>query len=795
LGRRSARKTIEKQANDNHGDKQQARSNPVLRELQLAALEAAANAILISDKSGTILWTNSAFERITGYTRQEITGQNSRILRSGQHPENFYQELWSTILAGKVWRGEIINRRKDGTLYTEQMTITPIRVSWEISHFIAVKEDVSESKRVDAALAESDQRFRLAFEKGPLGIVFVDPQYRVITANPAFCSMLGYSEPELRGRQLTEVTHPEDAARDKETSARIMRGGIPAKTWEKRYLSKNGQPVFVEVTATTVRDLSGNPLYGMGIVQNISRRKASESAIRQAEERYRSIFKEAIVGVFQTTPEGQFLVANPELLRIFGYQSMQDLADNVKDIGRDLHVDVRRRREFKDLMDSRGFVRGFECELYRKDRKRIWVSISARAVRHENALICYEGMLEDISERKLLKEQFREAQKLEAIGQLAGGVAHDFNNALGVITGYSELLQERLAAGDPLHRYLAGINKEVQRAASLTQQLLAFSRKQVIQPVPLDLNSTVANAEKILGRIIGEDIVLTTALESPLGLIHADPGQIEQVIMNLAVNARDAMPEGGDLIIKTGNRIVSQVNPERSGEKPGSYVNLSVTDTGCGITTDVMPHIFEPFFTTKPPGKGTGLGLATVYGIVQQNGGYLWVDTGPGKGTTFNLCFPQISPSDAPRFVASSLPAQRTSGTETILLVEDEGGLRQVFVEALSAKGYRVLDAENGLRALELARAHPGDIHLLVTDVVIPGLSGPKLAEQLSASRPGIKVLYISGYTRDLIAQHGLSQEPAALLRKPFTPQSLLTQIRAILDGVPANFDESRIRS
>ncbi len=760
-------------------------SRTLLNNLQLAAVDAAANAIIITDKNGTVLWANSAFERLSGYTREEAKGQNPRMLRSGRHSAEYYQQLWSTIVSGSVWRGEITNRRKDGSLYTERMTITPIRISGaEVSHFIAVNEDITESKLLDAALSESDQRFRMAFEKGPLGIVFVDPEYRLINMNAAFCAMLRYTVPELRGKSLAELTHPKDAARDKEITCSIMKGEIPARTWEKRYIKKTGEVVSVEVTSTAIMDAQGKPVYGMGIIQDISKRKASENAVRHAEEKYRQIFREAIMGVFQTTSDGRFVVANPELLRILGYGSLWELTENVTNIGVQLYVDPKRCIEFQRLIDSQGFVRGFECELYRKDRSRIWASMTAKLAHNESGATVYEGMLEDITEPKLLREQLREAQKLEAVGQLAGGVAHDFNNALGVIIGYSELLQERLSATDPLLRYVAGITKEVQKAASLTQQLLTFSRKQVIQPVPLDLNTTVANIEKMLCRVIGEDVRLRTVLESPLELIFADPGQIEQVIINLAVNARDAMPNGGELTIKTANFIVKDSDASKLTDKPKAYVSLTVKDTGCGIPSDIKPHIFEPFFTTKPPGKGTGLGLATVYGVVQQSGGFISVESEPGKGTTFTILFPRIRVSELPLPGEISASTKRISGTETILLVEDEPGLREVFIEALAGKGYTVFDAENGERALELANVHEGPLHLVITDVVMPGISGPKLVGELLASRPELKVLYISGHTRDLIAGHGMLHDSAALLRKPFTPEFLLGQIRSILDGV-----------
>ncbi|MBI1917651.1 MAG: response regulator [Planctomycetes bacterium] len=401
----------------------------------------------------------------------------------------------------------------------------------------------------------------------------------------------------------------------------------------------------------------------------------------------------------------------------------------------------------------------------------------------------FNAFIHDITSRKHMEralqeseERFRQAQKMEGIGRLAGGVAHDFNNLLTVINGYSDLLIHQPRLEEPTKHLLREIQKAGERAAGLTQQLLAFSRKQILQPSVLDLNAVLTNTEKMLRRLIGEDVDLSVLAGVDLGRVQADPGQIEQILMNLVVNARDAMPQGGKLTVETCNVFLGedyrQTHPE---VKPGPYVLLSVTDTGCGMEEQTKVRIFEPFFTTKEPGQGTGLGLATVYGIVKQSDGHIEVYSELGIGTAFKVYLPAVDASgparDSPRAVRRIPP-----GTETVLLAEDEEGVRTLVKHALQACGYTVLEAAQGQEALEVASRQPGPIDLLVTDVVMPRMGGRELAERLKTMRPGIKVLYLSGYTDDAVLRHGIIAAESAYLQKPFTPASLATKVREVLD-------------
>jgi PAS domain S-box-containing protein len=418
----------------------------------------------------------------------------------------------------------------------------------------------------------------------------------------------------------------------------------------------------------------------------------------------------------------------------------------------------------------------------RKDGSTFWADAHITALREQNGTLRgFAKVTKDMTERRKLEEQLRQSQKMEAIGQLAGGVAHDFNNLLTIISGYSDILLEQLPSDDPNRELVQEVHKAGERAASLTRQLLAFSRKQILEPKVLNLNQIVSDTERMLRRLIGEDVNLVTTLAPALCTIRVDPGQMEQVILNLVVNARDAMPKGGHLTIETANADLTQeklaTNPE---VKPGRYVLLSVRDTGCGITPEIQTRIFEPFFTTKEPGQGTGLGLATVFGIVKQSGGFIMVDTEPGRGTTFQVYLPGIEQVLA----GESLPSPKTTlkGRETLLIAEDESAVLGIIRLALRSQGYTVLEASGGAQALRVAQAHSGPIHLLVTDVVMPELGGRELAERLSALRPGLKILYLSGYTDDAVVRHGVREAQTAFLQKPFTPGKLAAKIREVLD-------------
>jgi PAS domain S-box-containing protein len=505
------------------------------------------------------------------------------------------------------------------------------------------------------------------------------------------------------------------------------------------------------------------------------------AAARAAELRYHELFDGAPVGLIRSLPDGRVLAANAAAVRITGFPSVAALLDaNVAD----LYADVSDRARVIGALERGETLQDFEIQGRRRDGALIWVSVNVRPVKVAGRILHYEWSLADITERRLLESQLRQAQKMEAVGQLAGGVAHDFNNLLTVIGGRCYLMLGKLAPDDALRREVELVRGAAERAARLTHQLLAFSRKQVLEPRVLDLNETVTGIEPLLRRLIGEHIEISVTRGSGLGRVKADAGQLEQVLLNLAVNARDAMPQGGQLALETGNVTLDERAARRAHDlSPGSYVVLSVTDSGHGMDAATRAQIFEPFFTTKEVGKGTGLGLATVYGIVKQSGGFIEVESEPGRGACFRVYLPRVD-GEVGAAEPVKAPGTRLRGSETVLLVEDDESLRMLAREILTVQGYRVLEAASPREALRANQTHDGRIHLLLTDVVMPEMNGRQLADHLKMARPDMAVLFMSGYTGAALAQRGGEAEfTGQLLPKPFTPDGLSRKVREVLDA------------
>jgi len=512
------------------------------------------------------------------------------------------------------------------------------------------------------------------------------------------------------------------------------------------------------------------------------REARGRAALRASEASYAHLVERAPVGIYRSSPAGRFLSVNAALVRILGYDSAADVLR--LDMARDVYADPAERQRLldRDTYTDREYD-DVEATWKRKDGRLLSVQLSVRAVRKGAGEVeYYETFVRDVTEQRRLQQQLVQSQNMEAVGRLAGGIAHDFNNLLTVITSYSDLLLQDLGGEDPKREDVEQVRKAAEGAAALTRQLLAFSRQQVLAPRVVSLSVVVQGVEKMLRRVIGEDVDLVTALDLNVGSVKADVGQLEQVLMNLAVNARDAMPTGGKLTIETAN---VEHDPDYAREREAAllrrFVMLAVSDTGIGMDEATKARIFEPFFTTKEPGKGTGLGLATVYGIVQQSGGFIWVYSEPGHGTTFKIYLPQVEAPLEGRAVGAA-PGDLPRGTETILLVEDAAAVRAVTRQVLERQGYTVLEAAHGAAALQTAAGHPGPIHLLLTDVVMPVLSGRQLADQLARLRPDAKVLYASGYTDDAVVRHGVLEAGISYLQKPFTADSLARKVREVLD-------------
>jgi len=508
----------------------------------------------------------------------------------------------------------------------------------------------------------------------------------------------------------------------------------------------------------------------------------AQEGLRRSEINFRSLVTHAPYGVCRCDSAGILLDVNPALVAMLGYASGADL------VGRNLanlYSDSQQWFSLADYLRLLEKFQGLPADWLRNDRTVVSVRLSGRAFRDERNTIFFELFAEDITERRALEQQLRQAQKMEAVGRLAGGIAHDFNNLLMVISGYSEFLLERVGSDPEVRAHAQEIANAAGRATSLTRQLLAFSRKQMLAPKIVDLNSVVTENVKMLTRLIGEDIDLVMVPGTDIGAVKADRGQIEQVIRNLAVNARDAMPHGGKLIIETAN-VTLDANYARfhAPVKPGDYVMLAISDTGVGMDADTQAHIFEPFYTTKGL-KGTGLGLSTVYGIVKQSEGYIWLYSEAGKGTSFKIYLPRFSATGEALATQPALAAeadQPSPGHETILLVEDEENLRRLARQYLENQGYNVIDAPDGSNAIQISLAHKGPIHLLLTDVIMPGMNGRELANKVSPTRPEMRVLYMSGYTENHIGHNGTLDEGITLLQKPFTLPALKAKVREMLD-------------
>lgn len=627
-----------------------------------------------------------------------------------------------------------------------------------------------------ARLRDREARFRRLFEAGVAGVVISDLNGNFKEANPAFLKMLGYSAEDVaRGAVNWEsITPTHRLVPDVEERAQLRATGF-LPLMEREYLHKDGRHISALVGSAALEGSTECISY----VTNISARKQAEEALRASEEQYRMLFEQSPLPKFLYDHETRcYLAVNEAAIRHYGYSRQEFLAMTLADL--QPHSDVPRMLEGVQTLDA-GITRPGAYRHRKKDGSIIDVDLTV----HKFALGGRAAVLAvalDVTDRTRHEHQVRQVQKMEAIGSLAGGVAHDFNNLLSVILSYSKMLAESLTVGDPMRADLEEISHAGKRAADLTRQLLAFSRQQVLEPIVLDVNAVIKGVAKMLRRLVGEQVELNIVGAGGLAAVQADPGQLEQVLMNLIVNARDAMPGGGKLTIETANvSLDGGYAASHPGVVPGPHVMLAVTDSGCGMDAATRERIFEPFFTTKEKGSGTGLGLSTVFGIVQQSGGHIWVYSEPGLGTTIKVYLPQVS---SPVDVAAVLPAPtQPGGTETVLLVEDEESVRLLTRTILERHGYRVLEAQSGGDALLICEQHTATIHLMLTDVVMPRMSGRKLADRLAPLRPQMRVLFMSGYTDDSIVRHGVLDSGVAFLQKPLTPDTLTRKVREVLDS------------
>jgi PAS domain S-box-containing protein len=752
-------------------------------------------AVAVVDAGYRFVWVNGAMEAFFGLPRERIIGEtcHSIVHKTG---EPFSACLFLRLKESR--RRESIEIEIPGKETWVRITVDPmIDENGRVAGAVHYLSDITAAKEAErTAILQSRGQQELAGRMVSLMNNVPGAVYRglrdwsLVFIGADVKRLTGYAPEEfLSGAaKWKELIHPGDIDFVKQAFREAVHGKRQVLRVEYRVLHKDGGFRWLADRRQLVYDAEGNFAYVDGLLLDITEGKRSEEELRATYGKLQALIEASPLAIAALDPEGNVTMWNPAAERMTGWNEQEAL-------GRSLPiVPKEKKREFHALL-ARAMggepLTGVEVRRQRKDGSPIDLSLWTSPLRgHKGVVTGVMAVLADITERKRMEEalrkseeQLRQSQKIEAIGRLAGGVAHDFNNLLTAIRGYADLLLHKLEGASPMRRDVEEIQKAGERATSLTRQLLAFSRKQVLQPKVLDLNAVVAGMDGMLRRLIGEDIDLVTALKPGLWNVQVDPGQVEQVILNLIVNARDAMPKGGKVTVETANVELDDRYARRHAVvKPGAYVMLAISDTGTGMDELTKSRLFEPFYTTKEKGKGTGLGLSTVYGIVKQSDGYIWVYSEIGKGAMFKVYLPRFggpSPEENREKASGSSP----NGRETVLLVEDEEAVRALVRSILEGNGYTVLTASDGMEALNVGRSHGTPIHLILTDVVMPRMGGREAAESLAPHLPGVKVLYMSGYTDEAIVHHGVLEPGIPFLEKPFTPDALLRKVRQTLDA------------
>jgi len=750
-----------------------------------ALIENSLDIITIFSPDGTILYESPSIERILGYKPEELIGKNVFDL---VHPDDLPRAVdvisRGIKVAGAVDALEFRFRHKDGSWRYFNGVGKNLIDDPDIKGIIVSSRDITEHKRAEEALEASEQRYRTLIETSPECIFLSDMNGIIVMANQQAVRLHGYNtKDEMVGKSVLDFVTPEEHELAVEKLRELaVTGSFRSK--EFTIVREDGTTFSGEVSASCIFDQNGKPVGIIGVEKDISERKRAEEVLKASENKYKTLVENIPQKVFLKDKNSLYISCNKNYAN--------DLKISPDEITGKTDFDFYPRElAEKYRADDKRIMESWNTEeleeMYVHDGQKFVVHTVKTPVRDkENNVIGVLGIFWDITERKHLEEMLLQSQKMETVGKLAGGIAHDLNNILTVITSYAGFVKDALQPNDPIREDIGEILNASTRATLLIRQLLAFSRRQVIKPQVVNLNDLIINMDKMLRRLIGEDIHLVTLPSPDLGFVKADTGQIEQVIANLAVNARDAMPHGGTLTIETANVLLDEGYVSRHpGAAPGMHVMLAISDSGMGMSDDVKKHLFEPFFTTKEVGKGSGLGLATVYGIIKQHKGTIWVYSEQDKGTTFKIYLPmteeaaEAEPKDS-QF--SHLPR----GNETLLVAEDEMSVRSAAVRILRGLGYTILEAGDGEEALRLVQNNPSKIHLLLTDVVMPMTNGKELADRLRAMRPGLKILFMSGYTDNTIMGNGAITEGTDFIQKPFSEVSLAQKIRELLDTVPS---------
>ncbi len=736
-----------------------------------AILQTTADGFWVLDRQGQLIEVNDTYCLMSGYGREEIIGRHITVLDVIETPSDTAARV-SRIIRNGFEIFETRHRRKDGTEFPIEVSSTYMPDHG--GQFVCFGRDLTERKRTEERVALMAQML----DEAPAAITIHDASGRFLYANRATFALHGYDDgDEFLAVSLHQMDAPESAALIAERMRRIHSEGHAR--FEVMHFRRDGTTFPLDVLAKAI-DWHGQPAV-LSIAVDLSGRKAAEEALRQKSEELERYFTSSLDLLCIASTDGRFLRLNPEWERILGYSIPELEGSRFLDL---VHPeDLPRTLAALDRLAGEEQILNFENRYRCKDGSYRWIewrSLPQGGVIYAAARDITDRVLAE-QERERLHERLSQAEKMESIGRLAGGVAHDFNNMLGAILGHTELALDGLTPGDPLYADLLEIRAAAERSADLTRQLLAFARRQTVAPRVLDLNTTVTGLLNMLRRLIGEGIDLVFVPGDDVGAVRIDPSQVDQILVNLCVNARDAIRDTGRITIATGARMADEAFcAAHPGASPGAYVTLTVRDTGCGMDADTRAHLFEPFFTTKPAGLGTGLGLATVYGIVQQNLGFITVDSDVGRGSAFTIHLPPHVGKASAASAADAAPAE--PGHETILLVEDEPAILQMTATMLRRQGYRVLPAGTPGEAMRIAREHDSEIHLLVTDVIMPEMNGRDLAAGLLPLYPNLKRLFMSGYTADVIAHHGVLEPGIHFIQKPFSVRDLAARVRAALD-------------
>ncbi len=737
---------------------------------------------------GRLLEVNTTALKFSGIKKADVLGRPYWETPWWAHSTELQEQIRLAVekaAKGEFVRFEATQFSAKGDLHNIDFSLKPVTEAAKVVFLISEARDITEHKRAEVAVRRSEAELRSFIERSPFGIFRSSiEEDHFLDVNPALVKMLGYASAE----ELCSTRLSQDVYLDPQDHVRILTPLLRDGSFngiEIQSRRKNGETITLRLSGRLVQESLSGELVLEGIVEDITERSRAEQALRDSEEHFRQVVEGAPVGMFIQT-DGILRYFNPAAVAIFGAESASQLVGQgfLERVHPDSRAAVTERARI--VREEKKAVPFLEERLLHLDGTVFDGEVTAISFLFEGrdgALVFVRDITRrkrEEADRRALEQQLRQAQKMEAVGRLAGGIAHDFNNLLMVIHSYTEMLQDSLPPHDRLRKNTEQVLKAADRAASLTGQMLAFGRKQIISPVVLDLNIVINETAKMLKRLIGEDIEFRVDSPESLWPIEADSGQIVQALMNLCVNSRDAMPRGGTLTIATGNvTLQAQSIGVPPYVSPGEYVKLSVIDTGCGIGKEDQEQIFEPFFTTKAVGKGTGLGLPMVYGFVKQSGGYLWVESEPGRGACFTICLPRASGPVASLVSANADAPPR--GTETLLVAEDEAALREAMCDYLRTLGYTVFAASSGDQALSLANEYPGHIDLLITDVVMPKMSGRELSQTLASQRSDLKTIYLSGYTDDAVLRHGIHVMGTTFLQKPFRLGTLACKVRDTL--------------